>query len=70
MGISAARLNSDAVDTHTTDLVLHIVLADGRELDAPLEWFPRVRDATPEPRRHWRPDINEDRAVPTLLRSG
>jgi hypothetical protein len=80
MGISAARLNSDAVDTHTTDLVLHIVLADGRELDAPLEWFPRVRDATPEPRRHWRligggqgiqrPDINEDRAVPTLLQSG
>jgi len=80
MGISAARLNGDAVDTHTTDLALRIVLADGRELDAPLDWFPRLRDATPEPRRHWRliggghgnrwPDIDEDIAVSTSLRCG
>ena len=38
MGISALKLDSDAVDVQTTDLALHIVLADGRELDAPLEW--------------------------------
>jgi hypothetical protein len=77
MGISALKLNSDAVDVRTTDLALHIVLADGRELDAPLEWFPRLRDATPEQRGHWRligggqgihwPDIDEDIAVTTLL---
>ena len=79
MGISALKLDSDAVDVQTTDLALHVVLADGRELDAPLEWFPRLRDATPEQRRHWRligggqgihwPDIDEDIAVATLLRS-
>jgi hypothetical protein len=79
MGISALKLDSDAVDVHTTDLALHIVLADGRELDAPLEWFPRLRDATPEQPKHWRlidggqgihrPDIDEDIAVAPLLRT-
>jgi hypothetical protein len=79
MSISALKLDSDAVDVQTTDLTLHIVLADGRELDAPLEWFPRARDATPEQRGHWRligggqgihwPDIDEDIAISTLLRS-
>jgi hypothetical protein len=27
-----------------------VVLADGRELAVPLEWFPRLRDATAEQR--------------------
>jgi hypothetical protein len=55
-----------------------VVLADGRELAAPLEWFPRLRDATPEQRAKWRligggqgihwPDVDEDIAVTTLLR--
>jgi hypothetical protein len=72
-------LDSHAVDVQTSDLALHIVLADGRELDAPLEWFPRLRDATLTQRNHWRligggecvhwPDIDEDIAVATLLRS-
>ena len=79
MGISALKLNSDAVDVETTDVSLRLVLADGRELTAPLEWFPRLRDATPEQRRNWRligggqgihwPDLDEDIAVSTLLRS-
>ena len=42
MGISVLKLDSDAVDIRTTDLALHVVLADGRELAAPLEWFPRL----------------------------
>ena len=25
---------------------LHVVLADAREITVPLEWFPRLRDAT------------------------
>jgi hypothetical protein len=79
MPFSALELDSDAVDVHTTDTALHIVLADGRELDAPLEWFPRLRDATAQQRANWRligggqgihwPDIDEDIAVATLLRS-
>lgn len=54
MAISALKLDSDAVDVETTDTVLRLVLADGRELTAPLEWFPRLRDTTPEQRRNWR----------------
>ena len=80
MGISALKLNSDAIDVVTTEDALRITLADGRELAAPLEWFPRLRDATSEQRGHWRligggegihwPDIDEDIAVETLLRTG
>ena len=79
MGISALKLDSDAVDVRATDDALHVVLADGRELSAPLEWFPRLRDATPEQRKNWRligggqgihwPELDEDIAVETLLRS-
>jgi len=79
MAISAPKLSPDAIDVETTDSLLRIVLADGRELAAPLEWFPRLRDATPEQRRNWRligggqgvhwPDLDEDVAVATLLRS-
>ncbi len=80
MGISALKLDSDAVDVETTDEALLIILADGREVSAPLEWFPRLRDATPEQRARWRligggqgihwPDLDEDIAVATLLRAG
>ena len=79
MGISALKLDSDAVDVWATDDALHMVLADGRELSAPLEWFPRLRDAAPEQRKNWRligggqgvhwPDLDEDIAVETLLRT-
>lgn len=79
MAISAIKMNSDAVDVATTDSVLRVTLADGRELSAPLEWFPRLRDATAEQRGRWRligggegihwPDVDEDIAVATLLRA-
>ena len=79
MAISALKLNSDAVDVETTDTALRVVLADGRELLAPLEWFPRLRDATSAQRQNWRligggqgihwPDVDEDVAVATLLRA-
>jgi len=79
MGISVLKLDSDAIDVEITDLALRIVLADGREVAAPLEWFPRLRDASAEQRKHWRligggqgvhwPDIDEDISVATLLRA-
>ena len=34
--------------------MLHVRLADGREIAVPLEWFPRLRDATEEDRKRWR----------------
>jgi hypothetical protein len=52
-------------------------LEDGRSLTVPLEWFPRLRDATPEQRLHYEmighglaihwPDIDEDISVPRLF---
>jgi hypothetical protein len=52
-------------------------LEDGRSLSVPLEWFPRLRDATSEQRSHgeligpgigihW-PDLDEDISVAGLL---
>jgi len=80
MAISALKLDPTAIDAEVTEDTLRIVLADGREVTAPLEWFPRLRDATPDQRRNWRligrgqgihwPDVDEDIAVATLLRTG
>ncbi|HEY3887253.1 MAG TPA: DUF2442 domain-containing protein [Caulobacteraceae bacterium] len=79
MSTLAIKLDPDAIDVEVTDTVLRLTLADGRELSAPLEWFPRLRDATDNQRRNWRligggegvhwPDVHEDIAVSTLLRS-
>jgi len=51
MAISALKLDPTAIDVETTDAALRIALADGREVTAPLEWFPRLSDATPEQSR-------------------
>lgn len=65
------------IDVAVSDAVLRVTLPDGRELAAPLEWFPRLHDATPEQRQHWRligggqgihwPDVDEDVSVRGLL---
>jgi uncharacterized protein DUF2442 len=57
------------------DLVVHLM--DGRSVTVPLEWFPRLHNATPEQRNryefsghgyaiHW-PELDEDISVPGLL---
>jgi hypothetical protein len=78
MPTSAAKFESTVIDVKTDDSLLHVVMADGRELSVPLEWFPRLRDATSEQRSHWRfighgkgihwPDVDEDISVESLLR--
>ncbi|MDP8922007.1 MAG: DUF2442 domain-containing protein [Chloroflexota bacterium] len=40
------------VDVTGDELVVHLV--DGRTISVPLEWFPRLREATPEERADWR----------------
>lgn len=79
MSISAVRVDPDpaAVEVEVSDTHLRVALTDGRELAAPLAWFPRLRDATPEQCRHWRligrghgihwPDVDEDVSIRSLL---
>jgi hypothetical protein len=77
MSTSAVRIESLAVSATCTDTTLHVLLSDGREVTVPLEWFPRLRDATPEQRRTWRligggvalrwEEIDEDVSVASLL---
>ena len=77
MPISTVRLSPTAIDVHCDAIALRVILADGREISAPMEWFPRLRDATPDQRAHWRligrgegihwQDIDEDISVNALL---
>jgi hypothetical protein len=79
MPISAVKLDASAVDVTVTEDQVVIVLADGRELAAPLAWFSRLVEATPDQRRNWRligrghgihwPDVDEDISVASLLKT-
>jgi Protein of unknown function (DUF2442) len=56
---------------------LHVELADGREISVPLNWFPRLENATHEQRQQWEligpgvgihwESIDEDISVAGLL---
>ena len=59
------------------DDMLHVQLLDGREISVPLEWFPKLRDATEKQKANWRligkgvgihwEDMDEDLSVAGLL---
>lgn len=78
MNTLAVKFDEHAVDVTFTESSLHFVLADGREISAPLEWFPRLRDANKTERNNWRligngigvhwNDLDEDIAISTLMR--
>ena len=73
----AVKFDYHVIDVSFTKTSLHFILADGREISAPLEWFPRLRDASEADRNNWRfigngigvhwPNIDEDIAVSTLI---
>jgi uncharacterized protein DUF2442 len=77
MPISVEVGEALAVDAACSDDALTVVLNDGRTVSAPLEWFPRLRAATPEQRKAWEPigggiglhweAIDEDISVASLL---
>lgn len=79
MNTLAIEFDEHLIDVSFTKTSLHFILADGREISAPLEWFPRLRDANDIERNDWRfighglgvhwPKIDEDIAVQTLMRS-
>ena len=48
MSISRMKIKPYATDVRVTASALEVVLADGRQIRAPLEWFPRLKRATRE----------------------
>lgn len=46
-------LSPRAVAVQCDTTALRVQLADGREISAPLVWFPRLLRATPEQRQGW-----------------
>jgi hypothetical protein len=79
MPISAVKVDATAIDVKVTSERLIVTLADGRELSAPLAWFPRLTEASDAQRQKWRligrghgihwPEIDEDISVTSLLRA-
>lgn len=77
MSSPAIRIEPLAVAVTVTDEAVHVRLADGREVSAPLEWFPRLRAASPASRLRWRligggggihwDDADEDISIAGLL---
>ena len=77
MSTLAEKIEALATDVSFTDDALHVVLADGREVSAPLQWFPRLLNATAEQRAVWEligdgigihwPLVDEDIEVESLL---
>ncbi|HEX8493922.1 MAG TPA: DUF2442 domain-containing protein [Pyrinomonadaceae bacterium] len=79
MSTLAVEVEPLAIDVSCTDDSLKVVLADGREISAPLVWFPSLQKATPQERKEWRligggigihwEAVDEDISVESLLRS-
>ena len=77
MNTLAVKVEPRIVDLSFTSDSLGVVLADGRKVSAPLEWFPRLRDANTKQRKNWRligrgvgihwENIDEDISVNSLL---
>ncbi|HQW01691.1 MAG TPA: DUF2442 domain-containing protein [Saprospiraceae bacterium] len=67
-----------AVELWFTDDMLYVRLDDGREVGTPLEWFPKLRNATDQQRNNWRfigkgvgihwEELDEDLSVRGLIR--
>jgi hypothetical protein len=79
MPISAAKIDERVADVRVSADALEVRLQDGRQVAAPLAWFPRLAAASAEARAHWEisaggygvhwPEIDEDVGVAGLLRS-
>jgi len=78
MGILAFRADERVVGVIFSADSLSVTLKDGRVISVPLTWYPRLRQATPAQRNHWKisgggygihwPDLDEDLSTEGLLR--
>ena len=78
MTVAASHVQPLAVDVACNGEMLQVALADGREISVPLEWYPRLSNATPKERKNWQliggglgirwESIDEDVSVESMLR--
>lgn len=78
MSTSIATADPRVDDVRITDQRLEVTLKDGRQISAPLDWFPRLKAASTADRSNWEPcaaghgihwpTIDEDLSVEGLLR--
>jgi hypothetical protein len=54
MTILTINKSHNATNVSFSEFKMEVVLEDGRELIVPLEWFPKLRDASPEQLSKWR----------------
>jgi hypothetical protein len=75
--LASAAGTAAARQVRVTERELTVALVDGRVVSVPLNWYPRLAEASPRERRawvlvgpgagiHW-PDIDEDISVEALL---
>jgi hypothetical protein len=72
--IDVGDLRPRSVEFTASELV--VTLIDGRKITTPLDWYPRLKSATPSERAnfelmpmgvHW-PDLDEDLGIAGMLR--
>ena len=78
MTFSPINVEPLAVDVSCNSDMLQVVLADRRRISVPLEWYPKLQDATPKERNDWQllggglgihwESLDEDVTVESLLR--
>ena len=78
MSIASVDVQPLAIDVSCNSDVIQVSLADGREVSVPLEWYPRLLDASPKDRNNWSliggglgihwESLDEDVSVESLLR--
>ncbi|MEO5947240.1 MAG: DUF2442 domain-containing protein [Chitinophagaceae bacterium] len=69
--------SNKAFDVSFNETKMILFIEDGREIAYPLEWFPKLRNATPEQLKNWRligdgegihwAELDEDISVENLL---
>ena len=78
MSISIVNKSHNALDIYFSETKMTVVLKDGREISIPLEWFPKLRTASPEQLKYWRfigegegihwNELDEDISIEGLIR--
>jgi hypothetical protein len=78
MRISQPSADERVKNVSVRDELLRVELMDGRAIEVPLRWYPRLMKATAEQRLHWQvcgggygihwPDVDEDLSTEGLLR--